>query len=215
MRKRLDWIKPTDKVQSKWLLKYLEKKAIFAPHDFMQSEPFLGSSNMENFIKEFIDIAEKWPESLETKNICRLMREAWSQEKKRSKPSHKNGSFTISNKAFAELTYWAKTDRISQSKVIENVLLKMKNIRNLEVKITKLEKQIRSEHGTEQLNKTLKKASIKSLKDDESTYNEKQEPECNLENTTEPESTLDTKHNGAAKNTSHQTTKESMEEHKR
>lgn len=215
MRKRLDWIKPTDKVQGEWLLKHLKKKGIFDPHAPIQGDPFLGASNMKYFINEFIDVAEKWPENLETKSTCRLMREAWSQEKKRSKPTHKNGSFTISNKAFAELKYWAKIDEVSQSKVIENVLLKMRNIRNLDVKITKLEKQASSEYETKRLNKSLKKTANELLKDDESTYNEKQEPECNLENTTEPESTLDTKHSGAAKNTSLQTPKESMEEYKR
>jgi len=141
IKELLKWIQPSNEDQAHWLKNYIyKKKEIRTMNELIFRLSDINST--EDKIQEFKEVAINWPNTAETRELCRQMKSAWNQKSKRKKSPLKNGAFSITNKAYKELKRRAAEDKMSLSKVIENALLNEDEVREIVVQTKKLQKSL-------------------------------------------------------------------------
>ena len=141
MKELLEWIKPSNEDQAHWLKNYIyKKKEIRTMNELIHR--LSNTNNTEDKIKEFKEAAINWPNTAETRELCRQMKSAWNQKKKRKNSPLKNGEFSISQIAYNELKRRAKEEKMSLSKVIESALLGLDEARSENKQVKKLQKSL-------------------------------------------------------------------------
>lgn len=129
--KRLDWLKPKDKIQEKWLHDYLLKKRNTSRR---QLSSFQLRSNWEKEelqnIERFKDFMSEKHDDPELREICRNLKAAWSawsaRERNRENQEYVEGNYKISIEARKQLEVLSEQYEKSYSQVIESLLLESK-----------------------------------------------------------------------------------------
>ena len=143
IKELLKWIQPSNEDQAHWLKNYIYKKKeirIMNELIFRLSE----INTTKDKIIEFKKTAINWPDTAETRALCTLMKAAWNQKNKRKKSPLKNGEFSITDKAYKELKRLATEEKMSLSKVIENAILNLAEIRKKVVQTKKRQNSLES-----------------------------------------------------------------------
>jgi hypothetical protein len=158
MVKRLDWITSEDEKQSEqerklnWLCHHLTNNKLNNEISFINEKT--ASNNFDTsliyFIELFLNEANYWSESADTREDCRNLKAAWKawdkRDKNKNKQSFVEGSYTISVKARKELESLANgKPRKSFSSVIETLLLDATSIKLLQQQLKKNTKN--TSHG--------------------------------------------------------------------
>jgi hypothetical protein len=144
MEKRLKWLNPDEDRQSAWLAKHLINNPLKSDISILKSPPPFSSYNStNNFTKIFLECAYCWPETPNTREICKNLKAAWKSWDKRNKneknPTFHESSYSISIKARAELERLAKgKTKKSLSSVIDTLLLDAVSIKTLQKQLNKV-----------------------------------------------------------------------------
>lgn len=139
MDKRLKWFNTSDDRQTTWLVTHLSKNNLPWGCSTPQNIDKDGQqkTNIE-YASEFIEQAQFWPETADTREGCKNLKAAWKAWDKRDRnkdnPTFVEGSYSISVLARKELERLAKseTDDNSFSTVIDTLLLNAKEVKHLQ-----------------------------------------------------------------------------------
>lgn len=144
MVKRLKWLTPGEDRQSTWLAKHLINNPLKSGIPTLKTPPpFSCYNSTNNFTKIFLECAYCWPETSNTREICKNLKAAWKSWDKRNKneknPTFHESSYSISIKARAELERLAKgKTKKSLSSVIDTLLLDAVSIKTLQKQLNKV-----------------------------------------------------------------------------
>lgn len=112
----LAWIDPTNTSQHKWAYKYLEQKGRL----WIPKSPFSAALTPYELL---MGTAGTWPETDESKELIKLMKGAWSQEKFRRTRYRKKGyNYVLSDKARGTLEQLAKARKATITETLEILL---------------------------------------------------------------------------------------------
>ena len=131
MVKRLAWIDLNNQEQASWIKAYVKNILLFSTYDFE-----FGMLDSQ-FVHEFLNTALSWNETPETREKCRNLKAAWKAHEKRNNTSVMfEGTYNISKEARKELERLAKQNNCSMSNIINDLLLKAKDVEHLQHKLT-------------------------------------------------------------------------------
>ncbi|WP_300179812.1 hypothetical protein [uncultured Aliivibrio sp.] len=134
MVKRLAWIDLDNPKQVLWIDHYLRRMGLFS----VKNEINISyRATPHEFVNEFI---QRLPLSEDTpywKEKCRNLKAAWKAHEKRNNTSVMfEGTYNISKEARKELERLAKQNNCSMSNIINDLLLKAKDVEHLQHKLT-------------------------------------------------------------------------------
>lgn len=133
MGKRLSWIHEKNQEQALWIRTHISSKK--------KKDPSLGFPDSETryigeYISKFINLANGWPETSESREFCRNLKAAWNMYiKRKNNKKMVEGSYSISTKARKKLESLAKRDNSSLSNIIEGLITDSGSINKRDIEL--------------------------------------------------------------------------------